>query len=124
MELETEIKKPSYQSEPDFVTGKTDKIKTYGFKCTDCGADVNIDFQRQIKYNWTGITDLISDSEKAILKKHYGIGLFEKAHDGGFPVFDKITCKKCGQEYVTYCGVREFSNSAFLIHVQGIQKIK
>ncbi|MEO9512877.1 MAG: hypothetical protein ABJN84_05785 [Flavobacteriaceae bacterium] len=124
MNLETEIKKPSLQSEPDFVTGKTDNIESYGFECIDCGNEVMIDFQRQIKYNWTGNTDLISDSERWELKKHYEIGLSEKSHEGGFPVFDKVACKKCGQDYATYCGVREFSNSAYTIHVQGIQKIK
>jgi len=124
MNLEIEIKKPSYQSEPDFVTGKTDEIKFFRFKCSNCEANVKIDFQRQIRYNWTGNTDLISDSERTELKKQYEIGLSEKSHDGGFPVFDKVNCKECGQEYTTYCGVREFSNSAYTIHVQGIKKIK
>ena len=124
MNLAEEIKKPSYQSEPDFVTGQTDRIKSYGFECSDCGNQMKIDFQRQIEYNWTGNTDLISDNERTELKKHYRIGFSEKSHDGGFPVFDKVDCKKCGQKYVTYCGVREFSNSAYSIHVQGIGKIK
>jgi hypothetical protein len=124
MNLGEEIKHPSYQSEPDFVTGKTDNIKSYAFDCTDCGCQVKIDFQRQIIHSWDGKTELISQAEETKLKKLYGIGLSQKSHDGGFPVFDKVTCKNCGGEYVTYCGVREFRNSAFLIHVQGIQKIK
>tara|TARA_R110000868_G_scaffold410622_2_gene699274 strand:+ start:293 stop:667 length:375 start_codon:yes stop_codon:yes gene_type:complete len=124
MKLETEIKKPSHQSEPDYITGKKDELESFEFECTNCGTDIEIDFQRQIKYNWNGNTDLISESERTELKKYYGIGLSEKSHDGGYPVFDKIICKTCGVEYLTYCGVREFSNSAYSIHVQGIQKIK
>ncbi len=123
MELGLEIQKPSYQSKPDFVTGKTDKIKAYQFQCANCKTHIEIDFQRQIEYNWTGNTDLISDYERTELKKHYGIELSKKSHDGGFPVFDKVNCKNCGQLYVTYCGVTEFSNSAYSIHVQGIGKI-
>jgi hypothetical protein len=123
MDLGEEAKKPSYQSEPSFVTGKTENIKSFGFECATCGGQVKIDFQRQINYSWDGKTDLISEVEETELKKLYGIGLTEKSHDGGFPVFDKVTCKNCGEQYVTYCGVREVSNSAFVIHVQGIQKI-
>jgi len=123
MKLLEEIKEPSYQSEPDFISGRTDEIKTYDFDCSSCGVVLKIDFQRQIKYNWNGESDKISKVEATKLKTHYGIGLSEKAHDGGFPVFDKVTCNGCGHQYVTYCGVREYSNSAFTISVLGIQKI-
>jgi hypothetical protein len=124
MNLTEEIKKPSHQSNPDFVTGKTDEKKVYVFKCSNCENRIEIDFQRQIKYSWTGNTEMITDMERMELKKLYQIGLSEKSHDGGFPVFDKVNCKKCRQEYLTYCSVREFSNSAYSIYVQGIQKIK
>lgn len=37
MKLLEEIKKPSYQSEPDFITGSMDGGKTYDFDCSRCG---------------------------------------------------------------------------------------
>lgn len=123
MKLLEEIKKPSYQSEPDFITGSMDGGKTYDFDCSRCGVVLKIDFKRQIKYSLNGKSDRISDAEMTQLKRHYGIGLSEKAHDGGFPVFDKVTCKECGQQYITYSGVREYSNSAYIFSVLGIQNI-
>lgn len=123
MKIIEEIKVPSYQSEPDFVTGRLDENETFDFDCSCCGVVLKIDFQRQIKYSWNGNSDRLTESERTQLKRHYGIGLSEKAHDGGFPVFDNIACVECGQQYVTYCGVREFSNSAYIISVLGIQKI-
>ncbi len=45
MNLTEEIKKPSHQSEPDFLTGKRME-KRDGFKCSDCENRIEIDFQR------------------------------------------------------------------------------
>ena len=88
MDLGEEVKKHSYQSEPSFVTVKTDNIKSFGFECASCGGQVKMDFQRQITYSWDGKTNLISEVEETELKKLYGIGLSEKSHDGGFPVIE------------------------------------
>ena len=46
-----------------------------------------------IKYHWTGKSELISESEQTELKNHCGIGLSQKSHGGGFPVFDKVQCR-------------------------------
>lgn len=123
MDFGQEIKKPSLQSNPDYITGKTEGRKSYKFECTECGNKLKISFQRQIKFHWIGKTNSISETEHSELIDYYGIGLSKKSHDGGFPVFDKISCKNCKQEYFTYSGVREFNNSAYIIYIQGIQKL-
>ena len=124
MNLTEEIKKPTHNSDPNFETGTLDSKKSYEFKCTECGSKVLVNYNRQTTFSWTGHSDLITQTEYSDLKNHYGIGISQKSHDGGFPVFDKVRCKNCGQQYVTYAGVREFANSAFKIHIQGIGKIK
>lgn len=123
MNLSEELKNPSYTSKPDFVTGKIDKKKFFHFDCSCCEKKIEIEFKRQIDFSWEGKTDLISDQELVELKRYYGIGFSQKSHDGGQPVFDRVECQKCKQDFITYCGVREISNSTFSIHVQGILRM-
>lgn len=113
-----EIKKPTISSNPDFVTGIS--FQPYTINCDICNTLITIDFNRQINNSWTGRTEKTNDEEVKELKTFYGIGLSGKSHDGGLPVFDKITCKKCGTSYITYCGVIERSNSAYSVTVNGI----
>ena len=123
MTLTNEIKRPSYTSDPDFVTGDKKLKSFYEFSCSVCTSKVQIDFHKQISNEWSGKSDSLSEKEYTTLKEFYNIGIVNKSHDGGFPVFDKVSCKKCGQDYLTYCGVREFYNSMFKLHLQGIVKI-
>ncbi|WP_400073378.1 hypothetical protein [Zobellia russellii] len=118
--MKEEILKPTYIKNPDFVTGKKDKIEFYDFDCLSCENKLKLNYKVQIENSWTGKTENISEQEYEGLKKHYNIGLSQKSKDGGFPVFDKIVCSKCLSEYYTYVGVDEFSNSAYFVQVQGI----
>jgi len=117
-----EILKPSYIKNPNFVTGKKDKMEFYAFECLSCENQLKLNYKIQIEASWTGKTENIDEQEYAGLKKHYNIGLSHKSKDGGFPVFDKIVCSKCLTEYYTYVGVDEFRNSAYSVQVQGIMK--
>ncbi|WP_299821618.1 hypothetical protein [uncultured Pontibacter sp.] len=123
MELKEVIKAPNYNSQSDYSTGKDGNSDFLTFNCHNCGNALRIDFQKQIDYSWKGKTDRISEIEQQNLKQYYSIGLSQKSHDGGLPVFDKIICSKCSATYMTYCGVVEFSNSAYNVIVQGIIKI-
>ena len=113
-----ELKRPTTLSNPDFVTGK--KSLPYKFMCNSCKTSMTIDFERQINNSWVGRSEKLSEKELKELNSFFGIGLAGKSHDGGLPVFDKISCKKCGTEYVIYCGVNETSNSVYAVTGNGI----
>jgi hypothetical protein len=119
-----EIKKPNYNSKPDYTMTREQNPTVYEFKCRVCDNVLELDFQRQINNSWTGKTDKVDQTEKFEMKSFYSIGLSAKSHDGGQPVFDKINCSNCGAEYMTYCGVNEYSNSAFNVYVHGILRLK
>ncbi|WP_276497299.1 hypothetical protein [Pontibacter litorisediminis] len=121
--LKEEIVGPSYSSRPNYSTGRAGNYDFFTFKCLSCGSSIQIDLLKQIEYSWKGKTDRISEDEQSELKQHYSIGITQKSHDGGLPVFDKVLCSKCSASYFTYCGVSEFSNSAYNVFVQGIVKI-
>jgi hypothetical protein len=114
-----EIKKPTTPYDPDYVTGKKE-IQYFKFNSDLCDASVTIQFDRQINSSWTGRTEKIDEKEVTELRSFYRIGLSGKSHDGGLPIFDRVNCEKCGANYITYCGVTEFSNSAFAVTVNGI----
>lgn len=114
-----EIKKPTTPGNPDYVTGKKE-TGYFKFKCDHCDSPIRIHFDRQIHSLWTGRTEKIDEKEMRELKSFYGIGLSGKSHDGGLPIFDRVTCETCGANYITYSGVIEFSNSAFAVTINGI----
>jgi hypothetical protein len=114
-----EIKRPTTLRNPDFVTGEKE-TQPYKFNCAICKASIAIDFDRQINNSWTGRTERINEEEVKELRAFYGIGLSGKSHDGGLPIFDKVTCITCGANYIIYCGVIETSNSAYTVTVNGI----
>lgn len=123
MDITEHIKKPTYVAKPDFQTGKGDSSMPYHFNCSSCGSPVEISMERQIANNWKGKTDEIKDDDLNQLKEYYSIGLSGKSHEGGFPVFDKISCSNCHKKYITYCRVLEHSHSVYSVQVQGVIKI-
>ena len=114
-----EIKRQTTLRDPDFVTGKKEN-KPFKFNCDVCNSAITIDFDRQINNSWTGRTEKMNEEDVKGLRSFYGIGLSGKSHDGGFPIFDRVTCIKCGANFLTYCGVVEGSNSAYAVTVNGI----
>ena len=120
MEIIKEILKPGDESKPFYQTN--DSENDYSFSCDECGELINLDSNRQIENNWKGKSDLLTDHDFNFLKAYYRIGLSKKSTDGGFPVFDKLTCSKCISKYISYCGVQEFSNSAYKITINGLFK--
>ena len=114
-----QIESPSHNKEPVYVT-ESDEVKHYKANCGNCSRSMKIDLKRQIDNSWLGRSELISDRQLATFKQVFGIYISGKSHDGGLPVFDRITCEKCGTEYFTYCGVTEFANSAYSITIQSI----
>ena len=124
MEIIDEIKEPTSTNDPDFTMSREQNPTSYKFDCGTCNNQVEIDFQRQISNSWTGKSEGIDEGDFKSLKRFYNIGSTQKSHEGGQPVFDKIDCSTCGTKYMTYCGVREFSNSAYYVQVQGILRIK
>jgi hypothetical protein len=124
MEIVDEIKKPTSTSDPDFTMSRGQNPTSYEFDCGTCNNHLEINFQRQINNSWTGKSEEIDEEDFKSLRTFYKIGLTQKSHDGGQPVFDKVDCSTCGTRYITYCGVREFSNSAYNVQVQGILRIK
>jgi len=122
MEILNKLFEPSVNRKPFFKTGELKK--DLEFSCEDCGAKIKIESKRQILNHWNYKTDSVIENESEFLKKYYNIGLTNKSNDGGFPVFDKVKCKKCESEYFSYCGVREVSNSNFWIVLNGLIQSK
>lgn len=122
MEIIKKILEPEYDRKPFFRTEECQN--DFSFDCNKCGKSIRLDSKRQIDNCWNGKTDSLTTDDFDFLKTYYNTGLNNKSLDGGFPVFDKLTCSKCDSKYVSYCAVREFSNSAFTITLNGLFKIK
>jgi hypothetical protein len=75
-------------------------------------------FVKQIKKRWAGKSPGIPGVLLEDLKRVYMIGILNKSHVAGNPVFDRISCPACAQEFATYCGVGEFHQSAYFVQVQ------
>ena len=115
-----EIEKLNFTKEPNFTTDGKNSSNYYSFQCKKCDNSLKMNYQTQIDNSWNNQSLNLSKNLIEELKRFYNIGISNKSQDGGLPVFDKIVCKKCGSNYITYCGVREFSNSAFYVIVNGI----
>jgi hypothetical protein len=120
MKIIKKIIEPSYDRKPFYRTGECEK--DFSFACDECGKSVLIDSKRLINNNWNGKTKSLTKRDFEFLKAYYKIGLVNKSADGGFPVFDKLTCSKCDSKYISYCGIIEFSNSAFMVTLNGLFK--
>jgi hypothetical protein len=120
MEIIKRIIEPENDRKPYYRT--VDCETDYSFSCDECGKPITMDSNEQIKNCWIGKTESITDRDFEFLKSIYKIGIINKSTDGGLPVFDKLTCSKCESKYISYCGVREYSNSAYLITLNGLLK--
>ena len=114
-----QFESPSYNKKPVYVTG-TNQPRHFKTNCPNCSRTIKLDLERQITNSWAGRSKLLSDEQLATFKRLFGIGLSGKSHDGGYPVFDQLTCPNCRTVYFTYCGVDEFANSAYSVTIQSI----
>lgn len=119
-----ELKAPTYESGPHYVTGILDEEGLYAFRCSTCRKKLAVPLVKQIKHRWAGKSPSMSEDLQEDLKRFYMIGILNKSHEGGNPVFDRIACPSCAQEYATYCGVGEVNQSSYFVQVQGILKIQ
>ena len=119
-----EVEKVHIGKKADFTSEMKNNLKDYSFHCKNCESLLKMNYQSQIDNSWTGHSLKIEKKLIEELKKFYNIGLSNKSVDGGFPVFDKIECKNCQMEYITYCGVREYYNSLYYVIVNGILMLK
>lgn len=119
-----EIEKFHTGKKADFTSEMKNNPKYYSFFCKSCNSILKVNYQNQIDNYWVGHSDNIEKVVFEKLKKFYNIGIFNKSIDGGFPVFDKLKCKKCNTEYIIYSGVREYYNSLYYVVLNGILKIK
>ena len=118
---EKKVIEPDHDRKPFY---RTDEYENdFSFACDECGKLILLDSKRQIDNNWNDKRDSLTKHDFDFLKNYYNIGLNNKSIAGGFPVFDKLICPKCDSKYISYCGVREFSNSAYLVILNGILRI-
>ena len=117
--MNEELIKPTYSRKADFIMG-LHQTEFYSFDCLSCGKKLQLCCNAQLANNSTGKGENLSEQEFLDLKKFYKIGMVNKSHEGGFPVFDKICCEKCQAEYYTYVGVDEPRNAVYHIQIQGI----
>jgi hypothetical protein len=120
MEIIKKIIEPENDRKPYYRT--VDYETDYTFSCDECGKSITLDSNNQIKNCWIGKSDSITQRDFEFMKAIYKIGLSNKSTDGGLPVFDRLICLKCESKYISYCGVREYSNSAYLITLNGLIK--
>jgi ribosomal protein S27E len=118
-----EIVKVQIGKNPDFTNEIKDISKFYTFKCPNCGNLLKMDYNNQIKNCWIGYSDMVDKNLFEKLKRFYDIGILNKSIEGGFPVFDKLQCKKCNDQYITYSGVKEYYNSLYNVTLNGILKL-
>lgn len=121
MEIIRKIIEPKHDRKPFYRTVEYED--DFSFDCDECGKSILLDSKRQIDNSWNSKPDFVTKRDFDFLKAYYKIGINNKSADGRFPVFDKLTCSKCGSKYISYCGVREFSNSAYLITLNEIIRI-
>ena|SRR5690554_6931990 len=115
------IVKPSHSRKPDFIMG-FDNVEYYTFECLSCSEKMQIYINAQILDNITGKGENLSEQEYLDLKEYYNIGISNKSREGGFPVFDKVSCEKCQTAYYTYLGIDEPRNAVFHVQIQGVIK--
>ncbi len=112
--LGTDLLRQSDARKPDFEGyGPGDEI--YAFDCSECGTTIETPLAQ--------LSDMDSNvppEELEGLADHFGIGLAGKTRDGGWPVFQLISCGTCKSQYVVLTGVQEPSHSYNVITVQGI----
>jgi hypothetical protein len=114
---------PSYSRDPAFTTGKNASA-TYSWTCPVCGEEVSIPYEKIIQqYGGKHSSPYIEKEEKTLFKI-FDIGYVGKSPDGGWPVFSLATCPSCKTKFSVYSGVREPSNSLFVITMQGIAQIR
>ena len=120
MNISTAHIKPSYTRKPynDGVTGEK-----YSFKCPSCLVSNEIEFGNllQSAWNWK---DTFSKLEIIEIEKLFDIGGSGRSHDGGWPAINIVTCKECNEQYLSYVGVNEYSNSAYRLTEQGLVNVK
>jgi len=118
MKIINELIKPDLTRNPFYKTNRL--TDNYVFECIDCKHRISIDSEIQINNHWKLKSDAISSRDLNFLLGFYKIGINKKSSSGGFPIFDKLTCVCCSSIYVSYCGVKEVSNSNFEISLDGL----
>jgi hypothetical protein len=115
------IVKPSLTRRPsyDIIEPHT---REYRFDCTVCGSQVRLDLDAILSED--GRADSILGPENAAaIRAHFEFNMVGKSHDGGWPRLHVERCSRCRTRYLVYVGVKEPSNSRFLVTVQGITQL-
>jgi len=96
--------------------------REYRFDCAACGTVIQIDLDAILSED--GRVDSILGAENAAaIRAHFDLNMVGKSHDGGWPRFHVERCSSCRTAYLIYVGVKEPSNSRFLVTMQGITQL-
>lgn len=114
MQLGALILKPSYSRLPSYQG--CDLAGASGiFPCSECGTSIAVSFGSLLRRE-----NVIDKAAQPRLFQLFEIPAVGKSHDGGWPVFDKVTCAGCEKSFFVYVGVNETSNSVYAFTLQGV----
>jgi hypothetical protein len=117
---------PAYDRVPDF-SGSSTAHANFAFSCASCKRQVVVLIDQLIDAAWTWETAAQREVDPALLtqaKEAFEFNLVGRSHDGGMPLLVFPHCSNCGMKYVLYAGVREPSNSYYVVTVQGISEVR
>jgi len=110
---------PSFSRAPFSEGGGTD----YCLKCPNCENSLKIEFNELLNGAWN-LREKFTEEEIGKIIAYFRIGIVSKSHDGGWPSFNIVNCKKCSSQYISYIGLNEYCNSAYRITEQGLASVK
>jgi transcription elongation factor Elf1 len=118
MKIVKELIKPEVSRSPFYET-VVNESKT-SFNCCICAQTLFIDPNIQIDYHWVTKSPNITKDELMFLFDYYKIGMYKKSLSGGIVIFDKLICKHCNSHYITFCSVKEQSNSVYTFYLEAL----
>jgi DNA-directed RNA polymerase subunit RPC12/RpoP len=98
------------------------RSREFRFDCAKCGSSVRIDLGAIIAED-ARVDSILGPENAAAIRAHFDFNTVGKSHDGGWPRLHVERCRRCGTRYLIYVGVKEPSNSRFLVTMQGITQL-
>ena len=90
------------------------------FPCAACKAE-NVVLTSDLERASWNCREVLGEDMWTLAAEHFCFNtVVGKAQDGGWPAVVRKVCHGCGQEVLVYAGVREVSNSWFVITLLGV----
>jgi hypothetical protein len=108
---------PGYGRKPSYTGGAANEPLSY--PCASCKVENEVSASDMERASWD-CKEALGQDLWALASEHFGFNtVVGKAQDGGRPAVVRRVCGACGHELLVYAGVRESSNSWFVITLLG-----